>query len=127
MTSVVLLAIALTMLVSCGGEREPEAPARDVLSDAGRALCRAAEVAPDDPREAERIFLDEVHGPLHQLADEIATVDRSASARLLEAKQAVEAAEGTPQVELPTLWTELVDATAVALDGLELGAPPCAE
>ena len=123
-----LFFLCAVLTVSCGGEpEEPEAPPADALEGFGAALCRAASIAPDDPREAEAIFTDELHAPLHQLAGDIGDVSTSLAADLLEAKQAVEAAEGTPQIELPVLWADLVDASAAALERLDVARPPCAE
>lgn len=45
-----------------------------------------------DGKEAERGFLDDAHGPLHELAASAGTEDRTAAGRLLEAKPRVERA-----------------------------------
>lgn len=55
-------------------------------------LCRVVSAAAGgDLRAARNAFQDRVHGPLHDLAAAAAEADRSAAARLLEAKQRVEA------------------------------------
>lgn len=79
-------------------------------------LCRAARAARDgDAAQARRAFLDTAHDPLHRLADRTAEQDRTAAARLLEAKERVEADLEGSQPSLEQDLERLVDATRVAI------------
>ena len=57
-----------------------------------QAVCEATDRATRGEYEnARRIFVDEAHEGLHQLAAALSDIDREAEARLLEAKAGVEA------------------------------------
>lgn len=91
-------------------------------------LCEAASLAASRPAEAERIFQNEVHVPLHDLAAEVGEADRAAAARLLEAKGSVESALGAGSIEGDALEEELaglLDATIAGLKTIDVEAPTC--
>jgi len=102
--------------------RAPEAPTDASTAPEGFAsivpsLCRARDNARTDAGDSRRIFLDEVHAPLHELADEVATTDRPVAADLLEAKQVVEAdleLEAIVTGDLERDLETLIDATIAA-------------
>lgn len=105
--------------------RSPAVPDRSAAGEGYggivASLCRARDNARTDSGDSRRIFLDEVHAPLHELADEIATTDRAAAAELLQAKQAVEAdLEEEPIFtrDLKRDLEELIDATIAASTAL---------
>jgi len=90
------------------------------------ALCEAKDEAPRDPEAARTTFFDRAHDPLHDIAAAVEEVDRSSAARLLEAKQAVEAdleAMGTP--ELASDLGRLIAATRDALKDLSIPTEGC--
>jgi hypothetical protein len=68
------------------------------------APLRGARAGGSRAAEAQAIFVDRAHDGLHELARDVAEVDRSAAARLLEAKQAVEA-----EIERPSGGTALAE------------------
>jgi len=88
--------LAGVMLV--GSACASDGGARDEASPSGpyagmyAALCEvASEVRSGDTERARARFFDDAHQDLHSLADEAAQSDRPAAARLLEAKERVEA------------------------------------
>lgn len=110
-------------------------PAADGHSDAEVAygemvvsLCEARDVAATgDVDTAGVIFEDDVHVRLHGLADR-STDDRAIAARLLEAKQAVEAGLDDPHVEPQELSSdigELIGATEAVLSSLDMEVGGC--
>lgn len=109
-------------------ERTPPADADDGNTSTGAPpvvaeLCRAQA----QPAEAEERFAN-VHGPLHELADEVQQDDRPAAAALLEAKRAVEdtlAESEADHDKLADRLAPLVDAVRDALATLDRPAPPC--
>ena len=99
------------------------------LTDALAHLCTARVEAPERPQAAEARFFDRSHEALHVVARALEGVDRPMAARLLEAKQKVEAdfsglASGD---RVADDLGRLVDATRAALDRLAVPAPPCAK
>lgn len=96
----------------------------DPFAAAASGLCEATQRA-DDPGQARRVFFDAVHQPLHQLADQAATVDRGAAAALLEAKQGLEAAFGDDGTNLAPALDRLVGATDTALAVLDRPGLAC--
>lgn len=53
-------------------------------------LCAAAATAVDEPQTAVERFSVDLHGPLHDLTDELVEEDRAAARQVLDAKFAVE-------------------------------------
>jgi hypothetical protein len=104
------------------GERVPVTQLRGVVE----ALCEAKDEAPRHPEEARTTFFDRAHDSLHDIAAASGEVARSSAARLLEAKQAVEAdleAMGTP--ELASDLGRLIAATRDALKDLSVSTEGC--
>jgi hypothetical protein len=104
------------------GERVPVTQLRGVVE----ALCEADDEAARDAEAARRIFFDRAHDPLHDIAEAAEEVDRSSAARLLEAKQAVEAdleAMGAP--ELASDLGRLIVATRDSLEDLSVSTEGC--
>jgi hypothetical protein len=95
--------MATGAMVACGAGQPRSQSARD---DGGivAPLCEARGQAVHDAAEAKAIFVDRAHDGLHELARDVAELDRSAAARLLEAKQAVEA-----EIERPSGGTALAE------------------
>ena len=131
MTPVALLLCTLMTagaLGACGGGRPRSEAERDDGGIVG-ALCEARDRAVRDAAEAEAIFLDRAHDGLHDLAREVAEVDRSAAARLLEAKQSVEADIERPSsgASLEVHLEELIASARRALELSTGSAPSCAQ
>ena len=76
--------------------------------------------------EARRVFQDQSHAYLHQLAAELQERDRSLAAELLEAKQQVERAfqaEGDPELmtDLITRLRQVVEAGLASMGMANVG------
>lgn len=85
------------------------------------SLCAARDTATaGDADEARTIFVDQVHDELHQLAADTDDADRDAAARLLEAKQRVEA-DLTDRTALADALEALAAAT---IDAIEANGDP---
>lgn len=75
-----------------GGAPTPSVATTSAPGQVHDRLCAALSAAVDGDLDASRgTFQDRVHGPLHGLAAAAVETDRAVSARLLEAKQRVEA------------------------------------
>lgn len=99
------LAIALSTL-SCSGDDSDETTS-DVTG-----LCDAVRAADaSDPGRASAVFHDSAHEPLHELARQLEESDRAQAARLLEAKQKVEAA-----IERDALTSDDLDPLVAVVD-----------
>lgn len=113
--------LVATVLSACGGAASGQ---DDGLVP---ALCAAIE-APD-AATATDIFEADVHQPLHEVADEIAAVDRSIATSLLEAKFDVEMVvrsdTDAPDDLVRDRLTTLTEHTRAALDALDRPAPSC--
>lgn len=140
-----LLAVpALGLLLACGGGGAGPAPPAATgptivvagepvpvaqLTEAVAQLCAARDEAGDRPRAAEARFFDRSHTTLHIQARALEDRDRPLAARLLEAKQRVEAdfsglASGD---RVAGDLGRLVEVAADGLDRLEVPRPPCAK
>jgi hypothetical protein len=126
------LALVLSLLAGAcgpsGGSATAVAPADLTVALAG--LCRAADFARSgDLFEARRTFLNRSHAFLHELAARGDEQTRPAVARLLEAKQRVEAALGTERratpAEVAVLLEDLEVATRELAGALGTPAPRC--
>ncbi len=124
----------LFLLVGCGPEAEQSI---DVLDEAKalpvqvafQGLCEARAAAEaGDVLGASTIFQSRTHGELHSLGDRLSTTDREAAARLLEAKQRVEAAFADPAAS-PTAVAGLISSleaeVASAAEALGQERPAC--
>lgn len=97
------------------------------LTGVAAGLCVARDQARARPEAAQTTFLDRSHGRLHTIAAALEGVDRSAAARLLVAKQAVEADLSAKPFssQLPTDLDRLAALTRSGLAKLGLSAPAC--
>jgi hypothetical protein len=125
-----LLAAALVALMSCGGGAEETVEPIDQAQSlpiqiAFQGLCDARTLAEaGDVQSAADTFQGRSHAELHSLAERLSATDRDAAARLLEAKQRVEAAFANPGASpaalvapLSALEAEVTNAaTALGLD-----------
>ena len=114
-----------TATITVGGESVPVSS----LVDGFAGLCDASGSAArrDFPR-AKVVFTDRAHTPLHTVARALEDVDRRAAARLLEAKQRVEAdldGSGTNTPGLADDMAALVAATRAGLDRLGIDTQEC--
>ena len=107
-----------------GHQHTEAAPPGTDYADAVAALCEARQAKPD---EAADLFLDRAHGPLHELADEIASEDREATAELLEAKQEVEHALESPEhgAGLRRDLDRLIETTVASLSLIDVEVEAC--
>jgi len=90
-------------------------------------LCLARSQAGTDPKSVRGTFYDRSHEVLHTLARTLDPIERSLAARLLEAKESVEA-DVNAQPLPPTLVADLdhlIDVTHQVLDRLSVPAIPC--
>ena len=124
---VLLAAVAATAAACSGGDEAASEASERPYATAARGLCDAvAEAAGGDAAAARAAFFDGAHQPLHELAAETAERDRAVAARLLEAKQAVEAALDDTNGDLERAFDQLVAATTDALGAIDAGSLPCA-
>jgi hypothetical protein len=120
-SALVLVTVLLAgALAACG----------DAAADEGGvlpALCDA--IAEDDPATATEVFEARVHAPLHELADEVAAVDRGVASRLLEAKYGVENVTrdetDAPAPLVHQRLQDLAEQVRVALAAMDRPTPPC--
>lgn len=93
------------------------APAEQGAAEVVAAVCDARAAAEQgEPEGARRIFVNTAHGRLHELAAETGRIDRGAEARLLEAKQRVEAVLEDPGPDFVDRLDELAAAAADAAE-----------
>ena len=119
-----LTAILALSVVAAACTSVPNNDSSDPFAAAATGLCDTVDAA-GQPDQARQLFFDTVHQPLHQLADETATADRSIAAQLLEAKQAVEAALDANTSSLGADLDRLADRTHTALITLDRPGIPC--
>lgn len=114
--------LVAALLTACGGG-DPADAEGDLMS----ALCTAIDA--DDAAAAGTIFERDVHSPLHDLADEVTSVDRGVTTSLLEAKYDVEAVvrgdADAPDALVRQRLEALAAETRVALEALDRPAPTC--
>jgi hypothetical protein len=101
--------------------------AGQILDSLAGNLCAAEELVGTDPVAAADTFRQQVHGPLHDLADRASKADRSVAAKLLEAKYEVESATGKypPTERLGPALRELNRQAAAAFLSVGLQSPAC--
>ena len=130
-----ILAAAVVMLVSCGGDPaatvEPIEKAESLpLQIAYQALCDARTLAETgDVWGAANEFMTQSHAYLHEFADRLSATDREAAARVLEAKEAVELHLNAPDEADPAATarslSELEAAVAAGAEAEGLPRPTC--
>ncbi len=116
-----LVGVGVVVLAVAGDDGSPS-PAVEVggrYSPAYAGLCSARSAARSgDVAAARGAFFDRAHQPLHELAAGATARDRSAAARLLEAKEAVEAGLAQAAPNLASDLDRLLAATASAVDAV---------
>ncbi len=138
------LAVLCGLLLACGGGEGDRPPGSATgptivvagdgvpvvqMTDALADLCTARDEAPDRPRAAEARFFERSHATLHVVARALEDVDRPLAARLLEAKQKVEA-DFSGLASGDRVADDIGALLAVARDGLDrlaVPVPPCAK
>ena len=129
MTRLALLSCAFVTAgaVAACGEAQPQSETAPLDGQVVAALCEARGHVLRDAGTAKAIFLDRAHDELHDLAGEVAEIDRSAAARLLEAKQAVEAEleRRSSSADLAEELRALIASTRRALEVISGSAPSC--
>lgn len=90
-------------------------------------LCTARAQADTDVKSVRATFYDRSHEALHTIARALEPVDRVVAARLLEAKQAVEADVNAqpPRATVAADLDRLLDVTRQGLARLSITAPRC--
>jgi hypothetical protein len=116
-----LVAVALGVTACLGATTEP-----DLMT----TLCAAIDqAAAGDADAAADTFEVDAHVPLHDLADDLADVDRAATAQLLEAKYDLESSiRGGTMAPAPLVHQRLLVLTEhvqEALTALDRPAPRC--
>lgn len=128
-TGIAVVVLGMTIFAEDDGAAGASSPGGDQgYVSAVTGLCEARRVASAEPEEAVRLFQDRVHVPLHDIAAQVEEADRAAAAKLLEAKQEVEAEieEGSLEGEvLEDRLGGLLDATVSGLAATDLVAPTC--
>lgn len=125
----VLASLVLVAVSSCSSSNSPSRSVSSVeMESMFTALCDAvAQVRAGAVREARATFDDRAHESLHNVAAVVQDSDRAAAARLLEAKQVVEAKFA--QLD-PSIGPDLVELAARAGDAVSAAGgvrgKPCA-
>lgn len=110
------MVVAATLSITMLGCSSP-APAGSRPGEVVAAVCGARTAAARGESEgARRIFVNTAHDRLHELAAAAGQVDRSAEARLLEAKQRVEAVLEEPGPDFADRLERLAVAAADAAE-----------
>lgn len=119
--------LALTFGSDSADDHPPSEPTGDESKAAVATVCKAAAAAGSGDVESARAIFDRAHNELHSLATAAAAKDRSVAARLLEAKQRVEATLTTaPAATLATHLEALIEPTRSAATVAGWPAPdPC--
>lgn len=125
-----LFAALIVVGAACGSSGASGRAAR--LDEAVEGLCEATTLAQGgDVEAAAEVFQDRSHEYLHVLADDLSDRDRASAARLLEAKQRVEAAFGDPisagPQETAALLRDLQSALGEAATAAGLDPSTCGE
>lgn len=125
----------LLALVACAAGAEQSIDALEEAESlpiqiAFQGLCESRAVAEaGDVQGASDVFQARAHAELHALADRLSSTDREAAARLLEAKQRVEAAFADPATASPPAVAGVISALELevqnAAESLGLPRPAC--
>ena len=116
-----LVGVGVVVLAVAGDDGSPSSAVEvgGRYSPAYAGLCSARSAARSgDVAAARGAFFDRAHQPLHELAADATARDRSAAARLLEAKESVEAGLGQAAPSLASDLDRLLTATASAVDAI---------
>lgn len=109
-SGLVVTLTGLTAACSNSDGDRPPAPYESLYQGLCTARARATE-----PASARAVFFDRAHQQLHELASEATPKDRAASARLLEAKEAVERDLASADPALADDLDQLLDAARAAI------------
>lgn len=122
--SIVVALLATVTLVGCGGSKADDQVDRPSgrYSSLNLILCEAADAADAGDEAGASGSFEDAHAALHELAAATEEIDRAVAARLLEAKQAVEA--GADDAEE---YTALLGAVEDAVEVLGGEAGKCPE
>jgi hypothetical protein len=131
-----LTLMTLISLVSCAADAKApesgglEGAREDRLQMAYRDLCEAQALAEaDDAWGASDAFNRGAHAYLHEIARELSSVDREATAQLLEAKAQLEAVLNAPDEadpeELGMLFGSVITELGDAAEAAGLRRPEC--
>jgi hypothetical protein len=125
----------VVLALSLSGCRQQDDPGTDgasgsgnrVLTQAVRGLCDARDAIGDSIAPAWRIFQNESHDALHELARRVTEESRVVAARLLEAKQRVEAgfAQGMSPDGFRTQMIDLIEEANAALEEVSMTPVEC--
>ena len=109
--------------VAMAGQPVPTARLLEIAD----GICTAARQAPADTEAARRSFFGQSHDGIHLIARGLDTLDRKASATLLEAKQKVEAdfLNPPPGSEIAADLRRLAAQTRSSLARFKVRAPAC--
>lgn len=111
MTSAGMFALPtlLVLGVACGAPGDRATPGSPPVAIGGvvEGLCQLSAV-PTDRKRARSVFFGRVHGALHEMAAAVEVEDRSAAARILEAKARVESDLDAPRLP-PGFATDVLD------------------
>ena len=120
--------LLLLVLVTGACAAGKSAAADDAYGRALAGLCVARAEARRTPTRVRTTFFDRSHDTLHRLARALENVDRALTARLLEAKNVIEAdvAFDPPSASLAADLDRLITATRAGLRRLDEPAPGCA-
>ena len=120
-----LLLLLVLVAGACAAGRSGAAD--DVYRRALFGLCVARDQADHTPTRVRTTFFDRSHDTLHELARALEPVDRASTARLLEAKNTIEAdlASDPPPASLAADLDRLILATRDGLRRLDEPAPGC--
>lgn len=110
-------------VVALAGQTVTTAQLRSVAG----GLCEAARQAATDVNAARQTFFGRSHEALHLIARGLEEKDRAESARLLEAKQRVEAdfTGAAPGAQVAADLGRLAEITRSSLDTFDVDADPC--
>ena len=127
-----VVAFSLVMAVAACGGGDGDGSTATVagvpaarMEDAVLGLCQTRDTAATDVQSARTSFYDRSHEPLHALAAALEPIDRPLAARLLEAKEAVEAGLASGSPALTADVDRLLEATRASLVRLSAPSPGC--
>lgn len=135
MTRRALVMVAALAVAACGNGGSASTASSTTSSSlpapglvaAVEGLCAARAEADADVYSVSGTFYDRSHEALHTIARALEPVDRPLAARLLEAKEAVEADVSTrpPKPATAADLDHLIDVTRQGLARLSVTTPPC--
>lgn len=130
MRAVVAFSLVVAVAACGGGDGDRSTPTvagvpAAGMEDAVLGLCLTRDTAATDVQSARTSFYDRSHEPLHALAGALEPIDRPLVARLLEAKEAVEAGLASGSPALTADVERLLEVTRASLVRLSASSPAC--